>query len=61
MTLLTGVKMSYTDKDELRKIEGVSNICDRILEELNEEYPWICIIKFLVERIKNEYGDNRYD
>ena len=53
--------MSYTDKDELRKIEGVSNICDRILEELNEEYPWICIIKFLVERIKNEYGDNRYD
>ena len=49
--------MAYTTKDELRKIEGITNICDRIIEELDEEYPWQSTIRFLVERIKNEYGD----
>lgn len=49
--------MGWTDKSELDKIEGINNICDRILEELDEEYPWITIVKYLVEKLKREYGE----
>lgn len=49
--------MGWTDKSELDKISGVNNICDRILKELDEEYPWITTCKYLVEKIKNEYGE----
>ena len=49
--------MGWTDKSELDKIEGINNICDRILEELDEEYPWITIVRYLVEKLKREYGE----
>ena len=49
--------MGWTDKSELDKIEGINNICNRILEELDEEYPWITIVKYLVEKLKREYGE----
>lgn len=49
--------MGWTDKSELDNIEGINNICDRILLEINEDYPWMGIIKYLVEKIKKEYGE----
>ena len=49
--------MGWTDKSELDKIEGINNICNRILEELDEEYPWITIVKYLVEKLKREHGE----
>lgn len=50
--------MGWQDKSELDEIEGITNICNRILEELDEEYPWMGIIRYLVEKLKREYGDN---
>ena len=49
--------MPYNDKSELDKIEGISNICDRILLELDDKHPWNSIIRYLVIRLKNEYGE----
>ena len=49
--------MGWTDKSELDKIQGVNNICDRIIEELNEEYPWNSIVKYMVEKLKRENGE----
>lgn len=49
--------MGWTDRSELDKIEGIDAICNRIIEELDEEYPWMGIIRFLVEKIKKEYGE----
>jgi hypothetical protein len=48
--------MGWTDRSELDKIDGIDNICDRIIEELDEDCPWMSIIRYMVERIKNEYG-----
>lgn len=49
--------MGYTSKEELDKINGINNICDRIIEEVDEEYPWMSIIRYMVEKLKNEYGE----
>lgn len=49
--------MGWIDKEELENIHGINNICDRILEEIDEDYPWMTIIKYLVEKIKREYGE----
>ena len=49
--------MGWTDKNELDKIQGVGNICDRILKEMDEQYPWVSVVRYLVEKIKKEYGD----
>jgi hypothetical protein len=27
---------------------------------LDEEYPWMPIIRYLVEKIKKEYGENKW-
>ena len=49
--------MAWTNKDELDEIKGINNICDRIIEELDEEHPWMTIVRYLVEKIKKEYGE----
>lgn len=49
--------MGWADKSELDEIHGVNNICDRIIEELNEEYPWNSIIRYMVEKLKRENGE----
>ena len=52
--------MAWTNKDELDKIKGINNICDRIIEELDEDYPWMSIIRYLVEKLKKEHGENKW-
>jgi hypothetical protein len=51
--------MAWTNKDELDEIKGIDNICNRIIEELDEEHPWMTIVRYLVEKIKKEYGENK--
>jgi hypothetical protein len=51
--------MGWSSRDELDEIKGIDNICNRIIEELDEEYPWMPIIRYLVEKIKKEYGENK--
>ena len=52
--------MAWTDRNELDEIKGIDNICNRIIEELNEEHPWMTIVRYLVEKIKKEYGENKW-
>lgn len=51
--------MAWTDRNELDEIKGINNICDRIIDELDEEYPWMSIIRYLVEKIQKEHGENK--
>ena len=51
--------MSWTSSEELDEIKGIDNICDRIIEELDDKCPWMTIIRYLVEKLKKEYGENK--
>ena len=52
--------MAWNSREELDGIKGINNICDRITEELDEDHPWMTIIRYLVEKLKKEHGENKW-